>query len=424
LAFQDFLVTISRLGGVNSHNGMNLLGSMRRYISLVSKIVRRHSLFFVIAICALIFVQMAQADPGAHWERGGEGWSQEKLAQAKAEAEKINATAFLVIEHGKIVADWGDIQRPVYLHSIRKSLLSSLYGVAVAEKKINISETLASLDIDDKPPPLTNEEKQARIGDLLKSRSGIYHKAADEAPNVEEIRPARGSHPHDTFWWYNNWDFNALGTIYQMKTGYGVFDAFYRDIGKPIQMEDFHTTDCNYHYVRESLYPAYRMSLSARDLARFGLLYLNKGKWNGKQVVPADWVRDSLHAWSSSTVGGVSYGYLWWLADGKIQFKNEVGPGSFSARGTGGELLLVAPALDLVVVQLYDTTKPGAGDITNNFGEVLRLVLAARSGAPKPNLVHPAASLHPNMFRPSLFACCSIRIGAPEDYISRLWPLQ
>jgi CubicO group peptidase (beta-lactamase class C family) len=330
-----------------------------------------------IGVLAVMLVGTAAADPGVHWENSTNGWSQEKLALAKAEAEKIHATAFFVVQHGKVVADWGDAKRPVYLHSVRKSLLSSLYGVAVGQKKINLNETLASLDIYDKPPALTNEEKQATIGDLLKARSGVYHKAADEAPDVDKSRPARGSHSHGTFWWYNNWDFNALGTIYQMKTGYGVFDAFYKDIGKPIQMEDYHTTDCYYGYIRESLYPAYRMSLSARDLARFGLLYLNKGKWNGKQILPDDWVRDSLHPWSPTTLGGMNYGYLWWLANGNIHFKNEVGPGSFSARGTGGELLLVAPALDLVVVQLYDTTKPGAGDITNYFGDVLRLVLAA-----------------------------------------------
>jgi CubicO group peptidase (beta-lactamase class C family) len=337
---------------------------------------------------------IAGADPGAHWDYAADGWSKEKLGAAKAEIEKIKPTAFLVVEHGKIVTDFGDISRPVYLHSIRKSLLSSLYGVAVGQKQINLNETLASLDIDDKPPALTKEEKQARIVDLLKARSGVYHKAADEAPDVDKTRPARGSHPHDTFWWYNNWDFNTLGTIYQMKTGFGVFDAFYKEIGKPIEMEDYHTTDCRYGYIRESLYPAYRMSLSARDLARFGLLYLNDGKWNGKGILPPGWVRDSLHRWSSAG-GGLSYGYLWWLADGKIQFKNEVGPGSFSGRGTGGQILLVAPTLDLVVVQLHDTTKPDSGDITNQFGDILRLVLAARSAPSQPTKLTPATSATP-----------------------------
>ena len=354
----------------------------------------RRPLLLVIGLFVPLVGQGAEPDPGAHWEHAADGWSQEKLALAKADADRIKATAFLVAEHGKIVAEWGDTKRPVYLHSIRKSLLSSLYGIAVARKQISLDETLASLDVDDKPPNLTNDEKQARIGDLLKARSGVYHKAADEAPGTDKDRPARGSHPRDTFWYYNNWDFNALGTIYQMKTGYGVFDAFYRDIARPLQMEDYHTTDCRYGYARESIYPAYRMSLSARDLARFGLLYLRGGKWNGKQIVPAEWVRDSLKPWSSAG-GGLGYGYLWWLGLGNVQFKTELGPGSFSGRGNGGQFLLGAPGLDLIVVQLYDTTKPGAGDITKDFGDLLRLVLAAHSGTTQPNKAEPTSSNTP-----------------------------
>ena len=62
-------------------------------------------------------------------------------------------------------------------------------------------------------PKLTLEEKEATVRDLLVARSGVYHIAQEEAPAMAAARPKRNSHPHGTFWYYNNWDFNALGTI-------------------------------------------------------------------------------------------------------------------------------------------------------------------------------------------------------------------
>jgi len=54
---------------------------------------------------------------------------------------------------------------------------------------------------------------------LLEARSGVYHAALYETPAMAKQRPARGSHEPGTFWYYNNWDFNALGTIYEHATG-------------------------------------------------------------------------------------------------------------------------------------------------------------------------------------------------------------
>ena len=59
------------------------------------------------------------------------------------------------------------------------------------------------------------------------------------------------------------------------------------------------------------MHPAYAMLLSARDLARFGLLYLNDGEWAGKQVVPSSWVEESTKRWSDASYG-LGYGYMWW----------------------------------------------------------------------------------------------------------------
>jgi CubicO group peptidase (beta-lactamase class C family) len=72
---------------------------------------------------------------------------------------------------------WGDIDKKITSYSVRKSLLSALYGIYSAEGVIDINQTLEQLGIDDSPDPLTKEEKQARVVDLLRARSGVYHPA-------------------------------------------------------------------------------------------------------------------------------------------------------------------------------------------------------------------------------------------------------
>lgn len=75
------------------------------------------------------------------------------------------------------------------------------------------------MGIDDARDPLIKSEGQARVVDLLRARSGIYHPVDFATPFQKETRPARGSHAPGTFWFYNNWDYNARGTIFEKQTG-------------------------------------------------------------------------------------------------------------------------------------------------------------------------------------------------------------
>ena len=100
--------------------------------------------------------------------------------------------------------------------------MSALIGIAVGHGQIALDATVGGLGIDDNPPPLTVEEKQATVRDLLEARSGVYHGANYETPDMAARRPPRGTHPHGTFWYYNNWDFNALGAIYEHAVGQGL----------------------------------------------------------------------------------------------------------------------------------------------------------------------------------------------------------
>ncbi|MCC7272143.1 MAG: serine hydrolase, partial [Alphaproteobacteria bacterium] len=212
------------------------------------------------------------------------------------------------------------------------------------------------------------------------------HPALYETAAMAAARPARGSHPPGTFWYYNNWDFNALGTIYERATDEGIFDAFERRIARPIGMEDYRPADGTYVRGADSIHPAYPIRMSARDLARFALLYLNQGRWEGRQVVPADWVAASTRSYSAAR-SGTGYGYLWWVgfADlGRVPTVR-LPPGSFSAQGYRGQFAFVMPALDLVVVHRVNsdglTDPTGVVPDVREVGRLLWLVLTA-AGVP------------------------------------------
>jgi CubicO group peptidase (beta-lactamase class C family) len=260
---------------------------------------------------------------------------------------------------------------------VRKSLLSALYGIYAAEGKIELSATLDELGIDDHAG-LTEAEKQATVGDLLKARSGVYITAAGEAQSMKDDRPERGSHAPGTFWYYNNWDFNALGTVFDQESGEkNIYEAFETRIARPIGMEDYRPQRLRYIYEPSSMHPYYGFQMSARDLARFGLLFARGGRWEGEQIIPRSWVTESTTAHSKAGPDG-GYGYMWWVATDGRHLANAVVPdGSFSARGYRGHFLLVVPQWDLVIVHRFDTSEPEGQVSGAEFGYLVRLILAA-----------------------------------------------
>jgi CubicO group peptidase (beta-lactamase class C family) len=103
--------------------------------------------------------------------------------------------------------------------------------------------------------------------------------------------------------------FNALGAIYEHAVGTPIFAAFAHQIAAPIGMQDFDPARCRYVGGPDSIYPAYVFYASARDLARFGLLYLRRGRWGDQQVIPAEWVDESTRPYSTTNFGS-GYAYL------------------------------------------------------------------------------------------------------------------
>ena len=358
----------------------------------------RHLVFGFVLFCALVRGGAASAGdrvPGAEWDRASAaetGWSEAILAKARAFSNEIRSSAVFIVQHGKVVAEWGNTTKRTELASVRKSLLSALIGIAVAEQQINLDSTMGQLGIDDNPPVLTEAEKGATVRQLLQARSGIYHSALYETPSAAAARPPRGSHAQGTFWYYNNWDFNALGTIYQRATGSGVFEALEQKIAKPIGMQDYRPRDGSYFRGDASIHPAYPIRMSARDLARFALLYLHKGNWAGRQIVPREWVQESTQAYSRSGYGP-GYGYMWWtgfLGDA-IAPSVTLPAGSYMAQGAGGQYALVVPALDLVVVHSVDRDMDTPAPAMRSIGRLFWLILKAAGHDPGPDASLAAA---------------------------------
>jgi len=301
------------------------------------------------------------------------GWSSVKLEEAKSYAEQIGSAAVMALYEGKVFFSWGDISQKYLIHSIRKPFLCALYGIYVKRGLIDLDKNLDELGIDDIPPHLTSIEKQATVRDLLMSRSGVYHEAAAEAQIMINTRPERGSHAPGTFFYYNNWDFNVLGTIFEKLTGKKIFKAFKEEIADPIGMQDFLLLDCRYRYEwKKSKHPAYHFRMTARDMARFGLLYQNKGKYGDLQIIPPEWITESTTPYSINNLDGDGYGYMWSIIPEVAGFGN-----GFYHTGTGVHFLAVLPDTKLVLVHRVDTDKDF--DITwNEIRQLMYMIAEAR----------------------------------------------
>src|ERR1700724_3827255 len=242
----------------------------------------RNRLLLFFAILLLICSSQGAELPKSKWEvmkhPARHGLFIEKVKAALDFARASGSSAVMIVQDGLVVDQFGDIDKKISSYSVRKSLISALYGIYSAEGVIDINQTLEQLGIDDNPAPLTKEEKQARVVDLLRARSGVYHAVDFETDFMRKNRPARGSHAPGTFWYYNNWDFNVLGTIFEKKTGLKIGDGFYQRVAKPIGMEDFQPADVYYFGGPFSTHSAYHFEMTARDMARFGLLYLRHGR--------------------------------------------------------------------------------------------------------------------------------------------------
>lgn len=287
------------------------------------------------------------------------GWDMAGLAEVVAYAKTLSTDTLLIVSHGRAVASLGDASQPYNVHSIRKALLSALVGQHAGKgpKRIDLDATLAQLGIDDSPEPLSPRQKQATVRHLIRSVSGINHLAAAEQGQREERtrRLGTGENEPGSKWAYNNWDYNALTTIFERRTGLSIGAAFTAGFAIPAGMADYSAADVSYVTAPPvSRHRAAMFRMSGRDLALFGRLYLNGGVVNGKRLLPRSWI-DRIAAEAVGTgMGGLRAGhsYLWWVPSPDTGLP----AGSFWALGLGHQAVIVVPAWHTVIVHQADMT--------------------------------------------------------------------
>ncbi|NIU02051.1 MAG: serine hydrolase [Aliifodinibius sp.] len=322
------------------------------------------------------------------------GFNPDSLDKLSSFLEQSGTSSMLLVYDGKILFEWGDIYQRHTIHSIRKAMLNSLYGIYVDKGIIDTSLTLNDLNIDDIEPSLTEYEKSARIADLLKSRSGVYHTAAAVSESMAAQKPDRGSHKPNETYYYNNWDFNVLGSVFEKITEKTIYEAFYQDVAVPLEMKQYSgsydtlvaddnnapipETDGFYQFEKnKSKYPAYHFRMSAHDMALYGTLYLNNGRWNGQQIIPTDWIEASTTSYSVTNPHmDFGYGMLWNVIN---ENENRIGK-SFYHTGAGIHMLAIYPASKLVFVHRVDTE--GEYDFPKeNLYKIISLIFKAQEGS-------------------------------------------
>lgn len=265
---------------------------------------------------------------------------------------------------------WGDASRRFRMHSSRKATQSALIGIYAAQGLIDINKSIGEYSIDE-VTPLTDIEKSATVKQLMTGYSGIY------LPSVAHgggQMPKRGAHQPGEHWYYNNWNYNALNTVFEQQTNIKLTDAFDEHIARPVGMEDFVPHDAFYIFEKISLHPAYQINMSSRDMARFGMLYMNEGRWGNEQIVPTQWVKESL---TICTPKSVSYGggYAWWMPPEKTFHQK-----CYTAEGMGGHIMMLFPESDMIIVHRSNTyVEPWIAVDWAEIKKIAQGILAART---------------------------------------------
>jgi len=318
-----------------------------------------------------VLAQSASDFPEKDWKLvspESEGYSSKKLEALRAWLAAGPTTSMVIIVHGHVIFSYGDTALVSKIASVRKSILSILYGKYVDNNTIDLSKTVEQLGLEETGKPFLPIEKNATLEQLLAGRSGIYLLPNDTPPDKDLIiasQPRRGSELPSMYFHYNDWDFNAAGTAFEKLTGKNIYDALQTDLAEPMQMQDFDRSKQKKIPHEGQAHPEYAMYLSTRDMARIGLLMLRGGNWAGKQLVPVSWVARSLdpstpleemnppYLRSLGAPERWGFGLMWWAWDaGSFPGGVYITPfqGANEARGTAGQYITILPAKDMVLV--------------------------------------------------------------------------
>jgi CubicO group peptidase (beta-lactamase class C family) len=277
-------------------------------------------------------------------------------------AELETIYGLLVVKDGYLIAEdyfnEGSLEQKALLQSVTKSITSALVGLAqeqgclssVDQKMIDFFPDFADQITDPR-------KKQIQIRDMLQMRSGYPAEESDPAlweavlsgDYVHLVADFPLTNDPGTEFQYSNLTAHWLGVIVARACDTDLKSYAQEHLFDPLggEIGDWKEDLGGYNFAAGEIH------LKARDAAKFGLLYLNDGQYEGHQIIPADWVRDSLQSYSQNTYDNIGdfrdigYGYQWWSADVGGHHVN-------FAWGHGGQLIVLLDDLNMVVVVTAD----------------------------------------------------------------------
>ncbi len=280
--------------------------------------------------------------------------------------------ALLIVRHGYLVVEdyFNGWQRDGLhtLQSVSKSFTSALVGIALARGEFkSVDEKILDFFPDYKEIAHMDERKAAiRLKDILTMRAGTdYHEQGANSPHEQLNRQLKGwdkfyldrpmINPPGSQFRYDSGGVILLSAMLKRRTGMHAHEYADRFLFGPLGIEK----KLWLRNLEGHTHTGGGLALTARDTAKFGLLYLKNGRWGNEQVVPEDWVRESFQTHVDLTVQGQppsGYGYLWWILAPDL--RRESRQAVYAARGRFGQFIFVVPEYDMVVV-MNSYARPG-----------------------------------------------------------------
>lgn len=310
-----------------------------------------------------------------------QGVSSEQVRKfVEAVDQKVHTMhSFMLVRHGHVVAEgwWKPeaAEKPHVLWSLSKSFTSTAVGMAVSEGKFSIDDPVLKFFPEDAPEKPSDKLKAMRVRDLLTMSTGHQ----DEA-KVREITDQTWvktflnhpvPHKPGSHFQYNTPATFMLSAIVQKTTGQTVVEYLQPRLFDPLGIEN-PQWDANPEGISLG---GYGLHVRTEDIAKFGQLYLQKGQWNGKQLLSPEWIAMATSKQVSNGSDPVKdwdqgYGFQFWRCRHN----------AFRGDGKDGQFCIVIPEKDAVIAITALT-----GDMQGELNFVWDFLLPALSDGPLPD---------------------------------------
>ena len=286
----------------------------------------------------------------------------------------------MIVRHGYVVAEgWWKPEapeKPHVLNSVSKSFNATAVGLAIADGKLSLNDPVLKFFPNDAPAEVSDNLKAMTVRDLLTMSCGheTEPKAANGAPTVKQFLAHPVLHKPGTHFQYNTMGSYTLSAIITKVTGQTTLEYLKPRLFEPLGIEnpEWKTSPEGNSLGGSGLY------IRTEDLAKFGQLYLQKGKWNGKQLVPREWVEQATSRQvPNDTEGHAKMGTDWRQGYG-FQFWRCT-HNAYRGDGAAGQLCVVIPDQDAVIAVTAET-----GDMQGELNAIWDNLLPAFQATPLP----------------------------------------